>query len=42
MKFLLSYPRGNDTFDTFYTQKVLDRLLPLADEVAYNDTGRPF
>lgn len=42
MKFLLSYPRGNDTFDTFYTKRVLDRLLPLADEVAYNDLGRPF
>ena len=42
MKFLLSYPRGNDTFDTFYTSKVMDRLLPLADEVAYNDCGRPF
>ncbi len=42
MKFLLSYPCGNDVFDTFYTKKVLDRIMSLADEVVYNETGAPY
>lgn len=41
MKILISYPRGNDVFNTFFTKRALDRLAK-SGELVFNDLGRSF